>query len=447
MRLLLCLGFFMLTSIFWAQQFDKEKLEAIFDHLQENDKAMGSIALMHNGKTVYSRSIGYTDLDKKVKATPKSLYSIGSISKIYTAVMALQLVEKGKLSLETKLSEYFPKVVNAEQISIEQLLRHRSGIFNLTSDETLHDWAYAEISREQLLDKIYSYPSVFAPGKQFDYSNSGYLLLSYIIEDVTGMSYNDALQKMIVKKCGIKDTKISALGDKDYKTLSYKKFGEWTPERITNLNLALGGGGIASTAEEVNKFLHCLNTGKLLSASSLEKMKSLVDGYGLGVFQVPFHEHSGFGHNGGIDGYQSMAYYFDAEQVGFTYLSNAVDFPINDVAILVLSEIFGKDYTLPTFSELQKLPEGQLKQYLGNYSADNFPMSILVQEKNGVMTIFPTGQVEMPIDYVGDHTFTLDAVGLKLVFDPEKEIMHLHQSGMHFILQRKIGNSLQSQEK
>ena len=120
----------------YAQNFDKPKLDRLFDMLAQKEKAMGSLTLSKNGKVIYSRAIGYssiTDTGKK-PSTTLTEYRIGSISKMFTATMIFQLVEEGKLKLTTTLDAYFPKLPNANKITIGNLLNHRSGLHNFTDD-------------------------------------------------------------------------------------------------------------------------------------------------------------------------------------------------------------------------------------------------------------------------------------------------------------------------
>ena len=189
-----------------AQSFDKDKMNALFDHIESNNQGIMSIAISYDNKEVYHRSIGYASIADNIKASNKTKYRIGSISKTFTATLIMQLVEQEKLSLTTKLSKFFPTIKNADKITIENLLQHRSGIFNITSDESFLKWMLKETNQKQMVERIAQYEPQFKPNAKMSYSNSNYILLSYIAEKVSGQSYTDLLKNNIAKSCHLHDT-------------------------------------------------------------------------------------------------------------------------------------------------------------------------------------------------------------------------------------------------
>ncbi|MEM6738328.1 MAG: serine hydrolase, partial [Bacteroidota bacterium] len=134
--------FLLLTGSFYAftQQFDTSKLGKFLDLVEENERGMGSLSIFKDGEEVYQKSIGYSSLSDRKKANEKTSYRIGSISKTFTASIIMQLIVEKRLSLETKLADYFPEIPNANSITIAYLLRHRSGIFNFTNSKDFADW-------------------------------------------------------------------------------------------------------------------------------------------------------------------------------------------------------------------------------------------------------------------------------------------------------------------
>jgi len=118
-----------------AQEIDKEKMDSLFTLIESKGKGMGSISLFQDGNEVYHNSFGYADIENNIEATEMTKYRIGSVSKIFTATIIMQLVDEKKLSLETTIDQYFPNLPNVNKITIEQLLRHRSGLHNFTDDE------------------------------------------------------------------------------------------------------------------------------------------------------------------------------------------------------------------------------------------------------------------------------------------------------------------------
>jgi CubicO group peptidase (beta-lactamase class C family) len=191
----------------YAQTLDKAKLDQFFDRLAEKNKAMGSLVIARDGNVLYSRAIGYSQIDgaEKKAVNAASRFRIASITKTYTAVMILQLVEEGKLKLTDTLDKFFPQVPNAQKITILQILSHRSGIPNVRRDQAT--WKPgAPVTKDEMLALIVKGAPEFEPDTKNSYSNSGYFLLDLIVEKLTGKSYDQALEQRINSKIGLKDT-------------------------------------------------------------------------------------------------------------------------------------------------------------------------------------------------------------------------------------------------
>ena len=158
----------------YAQTLDKAKLDHFFDRLAEKNKAMGSLIIAKDGNVLYTRAIGYGQINgaKKKPLSAASRFAIASITKTYTAVMILQLVEEGKLKLTDTLDKFFPQVPNAQKITILQILSHRSGIPNVRRDQAT--WKPGEpITKDEILALIVKGTPEFEPDTKSSYSNSG----------------------------------------------------------------------------------------------------------------------------------------------------------------------------------------------------------------------------------------------------------------------------------
>ncbi|MEM6642037.1 MAG: serine hydrolase domain-containing protein [Bacteroidota bacterium] len=419
-----------------AQSFDKEKLDQFLDLIESNNQGMGSLAISKNGVVEYSRAIGFSSVEEKIEANENTLYRIGSITKTFTATLIMQLVEQKKLTLSDNISSYFPKLPNAEKITITHLLRHRSGIYNITNEPDFTEWMISKHSREQLFKKILSAEPVFEPDSKAEYSNSNYILLTLIIEDVEQKSYQEVLKESILDPL---ELKYSDFGDQIEidKNEAYSYFLEdktWQSVPESDISIPLGAGGIVSTPTELNFFFHQLFSGSLLNASSIEAMTQIEDRFGLGLLQVPFYSKKGFGHNGGIDAFASMAYYFPEDQVAVSYFSNGTVMPINDILVGALSIYFGKSYDLPTF----RLVEREiLEKYIGTYSSPAFPLDISIFLENDQLKAQATGQGAFTLETVTDKEFKYSAAGIKVKFDEEGSKMKFEQMGRSFELNKK----------
>src|SRR5205809_516808 len=299
----------------YAQTLDKAKLDQFFDRLAEKNKAMGSLIIAKDGNVLYTRAIGYSQINgtEKKPLSAASRFRIGSITKMFTAVMILQLVEEVKLKLSDTLDKFFPQIPNARKITIAQLLAHRSGIPNSrpTSKTNI-------VTRNELLAIISRGTPDFEPGTKHSYSNAGYFMLGLIVEKVARKSYGEALTERITSKIGLNDT-YAATGDIDLnknETLAYNHFGGgW--KRVTEIHSSIlfGGGQIVSTPNDLAKFIHALFELKLISQESLNQMKTMRDGDGLGMTTFTFAGKTVYGETGGGDNRRAWLAYEPEEKL------------------------------------------------------------------------------------------------------------------------------------
>jgi len=421
-----------------AQDFDKSKMDDLFALIDKHEQGMGSISLYKDGREVYSNSIGVLDLTSQESVNSETAYRIGSISKTFTACIIMKLIEDKQLKLTTPLSRYFPKVKNSFQINIEHLLRHRSGIYNFTNTDEYLTYMEKPLSRDELLIKVKEFGSSFDPDEESGYSNSNYVLLTMIAEKVTKKSYSELVEEIITKPLGLNNTYVgSRITTEKNEAKSFKKIKKWENETETDMSIPLGAGAIVSSPSDVNTFLHSLLNDKIVSQASREKMMKIKDDYGIGLVQIPFYDKKAFGHNGGIDGFQSMAYHFPKEGVTVTYLSNGVVYPINDIMIDVLSNYFGKEKELPEFLPVMKLNEKDLDQYLGTYASDKLPIELVITKDGGQLIGQATGQQSFPLDAVDIHKFKFDPARLAIEFLPEKNKLMLKQGGVDYMMTKK----------
>jgi len=133
-NLLTIILFFTFGLFGFTQSLNKEKLDNYFNTLLLNNKFMGSVAVSKNGELIYTKSIGYADIENNIKASEKTKYRIGSISKSFTAVLILKAIENQQLTINETIDKWFPTITNSNKITIKQLLTHRSGIHNFTNN-------------------------------------------------------------------------------------------------------------------------------------------------------------------------------------------------------------------------------------------------------------------------------------------------------------------------
>jgi len=435
---LLVASFLMAVNLF-AQEVNAAKLDSLFNLLEVNHKTMGSIAISKNGKILYSKSIGQIDELGKMNANATTKYHIGSISKMFTASIVFTLIEEGKLSLETKLDQYFPQIPNAKNISIGNMLGHRSGIFNITNDSSYITWCMQPISQNEMVERIAKFPSEFEANSKTEYSNSNYILLTYIIEKISKKPFSDVLTKRIVNKINLKNTyfggKINTANNEAY-SFSYKGDAWKKFETETDMSVPLGAGAIYSTPTDLTIFIEALFAGKIVSEKSLTQMQTITDRMGMGMTKMPFYKKSAYGHTGGIDGFNSVVGYIKDDSLSFSCCNNGMNYDFNNVLIGVLSCCYNKPYKLPNFSPINTSDVDFMK-LIGTYATESFPLKITITTDGKSLTAQATGQAAFPLEYKGDKTFTFDPAGITLMFIAETQLMNLTQGGRSFTLTKE----------
>ncbi|MDQ3181021.1 MAG: beta-lactamase family protein [Acidobacteriota bacterium] len=430
--------FFFVLALFaagYSQTLDKAKLDKFFDTLAEKNKAMGSLAISKNGNVIYSRAVGYSQILEKEKkpSTASTKYRIGSITKMFTATMIFQLVEEGKLKLTDTLDKFFPQVPNAKLITVGNLLNHRSGLHNFTSDAEYLSYFGQPKTQDEMLAVITKSKPDFEPNGRADYSNSNYLLLGYIIEKVSKKSYQTVLKEKITAKIGLSNT---YLGGKTNvgagESYSYNYTGDWKLSPETNMSIPGGAGAMVSTPTDLTKFIEALFSLKLVSETSLNQMKTMTDGYGMGMFQYPVYGKKAFGHNGGIDGFNSMLVYVPEENLAVSYVSNGMVYPINDILLGVFAVYLNQPFSIPTFETITVKAE-DLDKYTGVYSSPEVPLKITVTKDKTTLFAQATGQSAFPLEATAKDKFKFDTAGVVVEFDTEKNQMTLKQGSRQFL--------------
>ncbi|WP_062544978.1 serine hydrolase domain-containing protein [Rufibacter tibetensis] len=352
MKTILFCGFFFIAISLKAQEFQTKKMDSLFFLLEKYDKAMGSLSVYHKGERIYQKAIGYSDVDEKIKATVNTKYRIGSLSKMFTATLVMQLIEEGKLSLETKLSKFYPELPNSDQITIQHLLQHTSGIYDIIKTQNFKEWMVEKRSKDELLSKIKENSSLFSPGEKRDYSNTNYIILTFILEDIENKDFAKILEKRILKPLKLRNTYYWEKPDpKNLESSSYeKKDSVWEKPSHIHLSIPRGAGGIISTPEDLNKFINGLFDGKLVNENSLAIMKKQP---GIGMYPIPFlKEEEMIGHTGGMDAFRSLLVYLPKQDMSLAFSFNGVGYSSKELLEGILKIVSNKEYDFPQFDSV-----------------------------------------------------------------------------------------------
>lgn len=360
--------------------------------------APGCVVLVaKKGEIIYKKAFGSANLELNVPMQPDMIFWIGSITKQYTAIAILQLLEQGKISLQDSIQKYikdFPS--KGYTITIENLLTHTSGIKNLGEiPDPIPNAERQDYTPKQVIDNFKNEPLRFKPGSKFDYSNSNYYLLGYIIETVSGMAYQKYLQQNIFKPNGLSNTyyieREKIIGNR---VSGYtKQEGKFENADYVSASLLYAAGALMSNADDLFKWHQSLYNNRLVTREILNKAftpykltDSSFSTYGYGWFIKNIAGSKTIEHGGSIDGFQSDEIYFPNEDVFVAALFNgyepAVNWTIlsNDIAKISIGK--------PLNSEV-KLDEAILKQYFGVYEYDS-KNKLIVTLENGSLFIEDT---------------------------------------------------------
>ena len=427
----LALIFALTYSLFTVAQDRFQKIDSLLSYLNKNDKFMGSLCIRDGENVVFNKAYGFADVDKNISADRLTKYKIGSVTKTFTAVMIMQLIEEKKLNLQTKLNRFYPKIPNAEKITIYDLLHHRTGIVDYINGDTITGKnIYRFHSKEEMIQKITNYKPLFEPGTKHEYSNSNYNLLGYIIETLTKKSYAENIQTRIVKKANLLNTyfpqgKIDTSVGESYSYLfngtKWEKVEEWEN------SIAYSAGAIISTPADLTRFMYALFDGKLIKPSSLEQMKEIKEGYGKALMQFPFGERRFYGHTGGIENFRAVVGYYPTEKLGISLIVNGDNFNRNDIMIGVLSIYYKMPFPFPKFN---KIEASELVKFTGTYSSKELPLKMTVSEKNGELLSQASGQSSFPLTFKEEKTFIFAPAGIEMIFGENSFV--LKQGGMSF---------------
>lgn len=416
-----------LTSIIFTLFFtiscysqDLSKLNQYFDVLSENDKFAGTIIINNNGQQIYSKAFGYADRDNKIKNRAKIKFRIGSITKAFTATMIFQLIDEGKLTLNTKLDTFFSDLPNAKDITIAQLLNHSSGLYNITNEPDFGEWMLEKSTSKELLRRIAKHSLDFSPGTNTAYSNTNYLLLGYIIEKIDNAAYKEILKERIINKIGLNNTyyggKINVKADE---SLSYRVAnGNYTLLPETDMSNPGGAGAIVSSAGDIATFMDALFAGKLMSASSFEIMKKTNNGETChGIFYYNQNGIDVYASEGGIDGFQSILVHVPAMNITIAMLSNALDYNKIQIIQTIFASLSGQPITIPSFNKMA-LTNAQVKIYEGEYACEEVPYKLIFKAKGNKLFGAPEQSNLKELTPTKEHQFTFDNLSIVLDFYP-----------------------------
>jgi CubicO group peptidase (beta-lactamase class C family) len=305
----------------------EKKIDSLMTSQFTTGEFTGSVLVTRNNKEIYNKQFGFADVEAKRAISKNTKFSIGSIPKMITATLILKLVEENKLKLREPVNTYLPewKIPNGDSITLHHLLTHSSGLGDYMNAPETEKLLGGQVSIDDLMKIIVAQPLSFhKPGSKFRYSNSGFVLMGKIIEKIESKSYFTAINDRILKPAGMKNTtSMINLKNKTFAKGYAKIDSEWKPQ--LDIIPPSADGGLFSTTQDLLLFDRALSEGKLISKTMLEVMRQPKIGQsGYATIITTINKGIGYGHNGGLPGYQAdyRHYYIGKDEYTVIVFSN-----------------------------------------------------------------------------------------------------------------------------
>lgn len=372
----------------------------------------GTVLIGKNGKILYTRGFGMANQKFGEANTPKTKFYIGSLTKQFTAAAIMALQDDGLLNVDNPIIKYLPDYPHdpGERITVRQLLTHTSGIPNYTDDIEVLFKRTQPMSEDEIIAEFENRPLDFEPGTKFKYSNSGYILLGKIIENVSGQSYEAYLHHKIFKPAGMHDSgygrREAGLPDRadGYTNMGNGRIVDALP---VDLSVLYSSGALYSTAIDMCKWDAALRTDKILGHTSLQAMLTPEkNNYGFGwVIDTTYH-HLHTYHGGFLDGFNTIFDRWLDDSLCVVVFSNEDEAPVNKIARGVAAILFDEPYIMPGRKKPARIDERELKEYEGVYQTTAGTNQI-VEYDEGVLSTHMQGTIPKALLPQAKDTFFL----------------------------------------
>lgn len=394
-----------------------QKADELLTAYTDQKKFSGNVLIAQKGKILFEKAYGYEDVAANKPASLNTEFRIGSLTKMFTSTLVLQLVQEGKISLSDPLSKFIPSFENGDQVQISHLLSHTSGIKG-------HTESPAPTTLEESVTRFRSKELAFQPGSRFEYNNFNFVLLSYIAQKVTGTSYPELLKSRVFDKAGMKN---SGLDTRDRKS-NVKAFGyvtnpatvKWEVADGGDVALASGAGAMYSTVNDLYKWSSAIHNSIVLPDSLFAKAFQPVQGnYGLGWIVKRENGRLQIGHTGSIPGYLANFMHFPVEDITIIMLTNYQDADGNRLSKDLTSVVFGDPYKIPVQKKEIVLSAEVLNRYAGEYQLSNgFGIEVSV-EGNKIFALAKGDEYKMELTAESEKKFYLKGPETEIEFIEE----------------------------
>jgi CubicO group peptidase (beta-lactamase class C family) len=412
------------------------RMEELSQWYTGSKQFMGSVLVARNDQVLFDKGYGYANLEWQVPNSPEAKFRLGSITKQFTAACILLLEERGKLRTDDPVKKYMPDAPAAwDKVTIYNLLTHTSGIPSFTDFPDYRSSEATPTTPEKLVARFRDKPLDFQPGENWSYSNSGYVLLGYLIEKISGQSYQNFVEENIFKPLGMHDS-----GYDSNSAIILHRASGYTPgpngpvnAGYIDMTIPFSAGALYSTTHDLLRWEQGLFGGKLLSAASLKKMTTPFKGdYAFGLMVRTVDGHTEIEHGGGIEGFVTMLAYYPDDKLTVVVLANLEGRAPAELATTLAAVAHGQKVVLPSERNEISVQPDILAKYVGTYQlAPEF--NIVITLEGSQLMEQATGQAKLPLFAESEAKFFLKIVDAQIEFfrDDKGEVTNLvlHQGG------------------
>ncbi|MGJ5817615.1 serine hydrolase [Paludibaculum fermentans] len=401
-----------------------QRLEEQVRGYTSQDRFNGAVLVAKDGKIVLSKGYGLANFEWNVPVTPDTKFRLGSITKQFTAMAVLLLSDQGQLKVDDPVCNYVAPCPEAwKPITLHHLLTHTSGIPNFTAFASYAKTMSVASPPAESLKRFLNEPLDFPPGSKFSYSNSGYVLLGYIIEKVSGGTYEDYLRKNILTPLGMGDTGYDdTLTVLPRRASGYERAGSKLQNaKFLDMSIPHAAGSLYSTTLDLMKWDEALNAHKILSAEAYKRyFTPVLNNYAYGWTVKTEDGVEQINHGGGINGFSTRIVRVPSQHLVVVALSNVVPGQPDKLAQELVKLMLGQNLPVPEKPAEIKLSKEALEKFVGNYAiAPTFILAVTVEGDQLITQA--TGQGKIPIFAKSANTFYPKVIDAEIVFDVDAD--------------------------
>ena len=422
----------------------------------EGFQATGYVAVAKDGKVIYGRSFGFADRSQKKAADADTRYRIGSLTKQFTAVGILRLVEQQKLSLRDSIVKHIPEAPNGwTEVTLHHLLTHTSGIPSYTDVVALMAERDRAHGHAEILASFVGQPLHFRPGEKYEYSNSNYYLLGMVAERASGEPYDLFMQHQVFGPAGMLRTSTVDSPDAPDTAVGYSvdPEGELVPTPLIDMSVPFAAGSLRSTPSDLIRWDQALYGDALLTPESKKALFTpFKDDYAYGFTYSDVEGHEVYSHSGSIDGFSSYAARVPKDKLYVVALMSSEAVPARNIGKTVLGMVLTGKWAEPQEERpVVAFDPAELDKLVGLYKltgastkdlTTKLPKDVLaaimtmnlIKTSKGGLFMKPEGQPGISVFRGEDGTLFTKRSGITLVVDGGK--VTLRQAGLEVFYER-----------